>query len=49
MSFEDLYNIHHYEDDEVSEVISSLLEAQHIYALGSTFKPGIQKYINNIS
>ena len=45
MSFEDLYNIHHYEDDEVSEVISSLLEDQDLFALVSTFKPGLQKYL----
>ena len=45
MSFEDLYNIHHYEDDEVPEVISSLLEDQDLFALVSTFKPGLQKYL----
>ena len=45
MSFEDLYNIHHYEDDEVSEVISQLLEDQDLFALVSTLKPGLQKYL----
>ena len=30
MDFEDIYNIHHYQDNEVNEVITSLLEDEEL-------------------
>ena len=45
MDFEDIYNIHHYQDNEVNEVITSLLEDEELLSLLSNLKPGIQKYL----
>ena len=45
MDFEDIYNIHHYQDNEVNEVITSLLEDEELLSLLSSLKPGIQKYL----
>ena len=45
MDFEDIYNIHHYQDNEVNEVIISLLEDEELLSLLSSLKPGIQKYL----
>ena len=45
MDFEDIYNIHHYQDNEVNQVITSLLEDEELLSLLSSLKPGIQKYL----
>ena len=33
MDFEDIYNIHHYQDNEVNEVITSLLKDEELLSL----------------
>ena len=45
MDFEEIYNIHHYQDNEVNEVITSLLKDEELLSLLSSLKPGIQKYL----
>lgn len=47
MDFEDIYNIHHYQDNEVNQVITSLLEDEELLSLLSSLKPGIQQYLPN--
>lgn len=47
MKFEDIYNIHHYDDGQVKEIISSLLNDKDLLNLVSKVSPGVIKYLPN--